>query len=85
MFRHNSKIWFVVAVGNFLLFCLFSEIIGGDAANGYTRGGKLFLGVHGHFTEVTQRCYVASLVWELATFGGLLGAWLLKRRDRNRP
>lgn len=84
MNRITPKVWFMIAVVNFLLFCLISSIMGGDALNGHVRDREFFLGIHGHLTEVSRRHYVASLIWELATFGGLFGAWLLKRKDRRR-
>ena len=84
MFRLSPRSWFVIAVINFLLFGLTATLIGGDALNGHIANGQFFIGIHGRYTEVTERRYIACLIWELATFGGLFWAWRNRRRNQLR-
>ena len=41
------NIVFFISVANFLAFCAISEVIGGDAINGYAEHGRYFLRSHG--------------------------------------
>ena len=43
MGRALLKIVFFISVANFLAFCAISEVIGGDAINGYAEHGRYFL------------------------------------------
>jgi hypothetical protein len=82
LLRLSPQAWFAVAVVNFLLFGLTSTIIGCDALNGRILGGEFFVGLHGHYTQVTEQRYLACLIWELGTFGGLFWAWRNRRKSK---
>lgn len=80
----------LISVPSFLLFVVFSYVIGGDALNGFTAEGRHFVSSHGVHTEVSWLTYTIS--WclgaiTLATFIPmvLLGAVseFLNRRVRD--
>ena len=54
------NIVFFVSVANFLAFCAISEVIGGDAINGYAEHGRYFLRSHGRTTEVSEAVFAYS-------------------------
>ena len=54
------NIVFFVSVANFLAFCAISEVIGGDAINGYAEHGRYFLRPHGRTTEVSEAVFAYS-------------------------
>jgi hypothetical protein len=71
LLRLSPQAWFVIAVINFILVGLTSTIIGVDALNERILGGEFFVGLHSHYTQVTEQRYLACLIWEVGTFGGL--------------
>jgi hypothetical protein len=54
------NIVFFVSVANFLAFCAISEVIGGDAINGYAEHGRYLLRSHGRTTEVSEAVFAYS-------------------------
>jgi hypothetical protein len=71
---------------DFFVFIYFAQKFGGDAWNGYSRGGQYFLGNKGGYTHVSRDVWIYSyyhvlLVWlsYAATFIG--AAVVLNRRD----
>ena len=54
------NIVFFISVANFLAFCAISEVIGGDAINGYAEHGRYFLRSHGRTTEVSEAVFAYS-------------------------
>lgn len=50
----------LVAVPSFVVFCVFSLIIGGDALNGFSSEGRYFVSSHGNDTEVSWLAYTVS-------------------------
>ena len=51
---------FALAGINFLAFVAIANSIGGDALNGYSRGGHFFLKNHGFVTEVSETIFTYS-------------------------
>ena len=55
----------LIAVPSFVLFVVFSLIIGGDALNGFSTEGRYFVSSHGKNTEVSWLTYTIS--WYLGS------------------
>ena len=55
----------LVAVPSFVVFFLFSLIIGGDALNGFSTEGRYFVSSHGNHIEVSWLTYTIS--WYLGS------------------
>lgn len=72
----------LVAIGilNFACYVIVASILGGDAVNGKTEGGRFYLCEHGRYTEVSESVFEYSrihtyCVWvthPLAMFGCFL-------------
>jgi len=60
MGRIFLNVFSFISVANFLAFCLISELIGGDAINGYAEHGRYFLRSHGRTTEVSEAVFSYS-------------------------
>lgn len=58
----------IVGVFNFLWFFAEAAALGGDALNGYQRGGHYFVASHGTYTEVSQAAWEWSRVHALSVF-----------------
>jgi hypothetical protein len=48
---------FAIGILNFTSFFIISLVIGGDAVNGKTEGGKYYVSEHGHDTEVSRSVF----------------------------
>ena len=76
---------------NFIVFVGVSLFIGGDAWNGYSRGGQYFLSSHGKITQVSKEVFLYSkyhvltvwITWPFLMILGLLNWLSEKRRGRN--
>ncbi len=55
----------LIAVPSFVLFVVFSLIVGGDAINGFSTEERYFVSSHGNDTEVSWLTYTIS--WYLGT------------------
>lgn len=55
----------LIAVPSFLIFAVFSLIVGGDALNGFSTEGRYFVSSHGNDTEVSWLTYTIS--WYLGS------------------
>ena len=53
----------LIAVPSFILFSVFSLMVGGDALNGFSTEGRYFVSSHGNDTEVSWLTY--SISWSL--------------------
>ena len=49
-----------VAIANFFAFAAISEVVGGDAINGYEEHGRYFLRPHGRTKEVSESLFTYS-------------------------
>jgi hypothetical protein len=89
MARQTVKAIALPGVADFVLFVLGAAYFGGDALNGYRKGGCYFLGLHsnGPFTEVKRGVFLYSQ-WHAATLIAIIVAMLVAelrfRVDRNR-
>jgi len=45
---------------NFLIFGILTVKLGGDALNGFTKGGKYFVASHGNIKEVSKTMWIIS-------------------------
>jgi hypothetical protein len=54
---------------NVLAFISVSVYLGGDALNGYVRGGEYFLCAHGRCVEVTKAVWTYSYWHAIGSFG----------------
>ena len=68
MGRVLLKIVFFISAANFLTFCAISEVIGGDAINGYAEHGRYFLRSHGRTTEVSEVVFAYSKWHAISVF-----------------
>ena len=58
----------VIAVVNFASYWIIAVKCGGDAWNGYSRGGRYFLGSHGTYTEVSKAFWTYSYYHTIAVW-----------------
>jgi len=50
----------VIGIVNFASFGIIAGVIGGDAVNGKTAGGRYYVSEHGHDTEVSRSVFEYS-------------------------
>ena len=79
------RIWegaLLIAGINLLIFGALSIILGGDASMGKIEEGRYFLGLRGHYTEVSEAIYTYSKVhgstvsWSFFLLLGIPGIYL---------
>ena len=83
----ERTIW-LIALINFVVFCVVATIIGGDAINGTSRQGHYFLMAHGIYREVSRPVFLYSEIHTVSTFLLLLlglAAGLRSRRRLTKP
>ena len=86
----STRTWTVIGIlclANFIAFFIAAMILGGDALNGKTEGGRFFLADHGTLTEVSRVTFVYSRYHAMSLFIttpiAFLAAWRVKvARDR---
>lgn len=66
------SVFITITVINFLLFFLFSLIIGGTAINGKVVDGQYYVGDHGEYREVSHLAYEYSLIHFYSVIGTFL-------------
>jgi hypothetical protein len=59
---------FLIGIANFFWFFVESLSLGGDALNGYVRGGHYYVASHGSYTEVSAAAWNWSRVHALSLF-----------------
>jgi hypothetical protein len=52
----------ILGIVNFFIFVPVAIALGGDALSGYVSNGHYFLGMHGHYTEVTRSVFNYSKI-----------------------
>jgi len=84
----------LVAIGilNFISFCIVAGVIGGDAVNGKTEGGRYYVSEHGHDTEVSRSVFEysrfhAHSVWVTHPLAmvGILILYMEHEKRKSRP
>lgn len=92
MFEKAKPYLAVIAViagfGNFFWTNAEAQSLGGDAVNGYERGGHYFLASHGTYTEVTQAVWTWSRIHTISMIvlfliGFVAMAWLVTLSARS--
>jgi len=79
------KVLAIFGLGNFVAFALVSYGLGGDAINGVVRGGVVFVGNHGQYTQVSETAYRLSYLHGIsAIIGVVLGAFGVWRLESGR-
>jgi hypothetical protein len=64
----GERIWFWVAIVNFVVFVAIAVPLGGDALNGTARDGHYYLMQHGIYTEVRRSIFIYSTIHTLSLF-----------------
>lgn len=89
----NYLLCAIIAIGfvNFTCFWIADVAIGGSAANGKIEGGKLYLGSHGKYTEVSKAVFDYSRIhgrsiWAThpAAMGSMVLLGIRKAKERER-
>jgi hypothetical protein len=74
-------------LANFIVFFVVAVVLGGDAINGKTDGGRYFLANHGRLTQVSRGIFEYSRYHAISLFithpMALLAAWRAKATTRN--
>jgi hypothetical protein len=70
--RYDLAIFvFYAGLVNFALFIVICAFLGGSPGNGMVRSGHYYVGEHGKVTEVSERTYRVTQIYEYGTFVAL--------------